>query len=398
MMYTGCILLTCNDLDNTMSRKPTKIYSFLPKGFRSIPVNNNYYINNTGKMVLKQDAKYLELYDNKPNWQGYVTKKIGGRDYRLHHLVLMTFKPEEYKKIGTRDSDGYLYNVDHVNGIKWDNRIENLEVVSCLENVRRAHEIGLCSKRYVPIQLKNYSTGEVVNYKNKWDCSRKTGITIGKIHSRMRLMDDGGLLWPEGFVARWGISDEPWPPVTRLVEGFSAITVRDLKGNPFISKVYPSIECYSKEFGMLADTVRKRLKKERHPVLVNLHQVKRFSDLSEWREVNDPLLELLFLRDSGALKHCIGYPIVYVSDENTPPLVSLPGYSNLFFGIRRDDIVKRKVLKHYVNNPKKIITCKGKEFYLYTDYVKTNHYTKWKGKMKYDIGDSNRKIFLSSEQ
>lgn len=72
-----------------------------------------------------------------PNNGGYpmvALCKYGKIKFRaIHHLVMESFwGPMEAGK-----------NVDHVNGIKTDNRLENLEYVTAKENSRRAYATGL---------------------------------------------------------------------------------------------------------------------------------------------------------------------------------------------------------------------------------------------------------------
>lgn len=53
---------------------------------------------------------------------------------RVHKLVLMTFNPEGYFKGAV---------VNHINGVKDDNRLENLEWCTVAQNTKHAYEMGL---------------------------------------------------------------------------------------------------------------------------------------------------------------------------------------------------------------------------------------------------------------
>lgn len=83
-----------------------------------------------GQMVLKEN-----VFSQKPNKRGYVKYRIHynnqRKSYAAHRLVAHYF-------IGYSDK-----MIDHINGVKNDNRVENLEYVDNRENCARGHEMRL---------------------------------------------------------------------------------------------------------------------------------------------------------------------------------------------------------------------------------------------------------------
>lgn len=81
---------------------------------------------------------------------GYYTINFGSgknqKTHYVHRLIAETFVPNPEK----------LPQVNHKNGIKTDNRIDNLEWVSCSQNIKHAYDTGL----KIPISIINRKRNE----------------------------------------------------------------------------------------------------------------------------------------------------------------------------------------------------------------------------------------------
>lgn len=104
----------------------------IPKGFYKIPGINNYVINKSGQVYSLERNKLLTEYTAAGRgyvyFIMYVNKKR--KTYARHRLLCITFKSNRDKS---------KTEIDHINGIPGDDRLENLEWVTHKENVIRYH-------------------------------------------------------------------------------------------------------------------------------------------------------------------------------------------------------------------------------------------------------------------
>jgi hypothetical protein len=86
--------------------------------------------------------------------KGYLRTTIAGREYRVHRLVWLwvhgAHPPEDM-------------TIDHINGVKTDNRIANLRLATVCENT--AYALGDCARRNIIRDPKGFRVEMIVNGK-----------------------------------------------------------------------------------------------------------------------------------------------------------------------------------------------------------------------------------------
>jgi hypothetical protein len=109
------------------------------KEFKIFPKNKNYYISSDGIVYGVLYNKLLRKVLLDKLYYGSAISREGRKRsaYTLHRIVYLTW-------IGDI-ADGLT--IDHKDGCKYNNHYNNLEAVSVLENVKRAHKLGLIVNR-----------------------------------------------------------------------------------------------------------------------------------------------------------------------------------------------------------------------------------------------------------
>jgi hypothetical protein len=141
------------------------------QGFTRYAVSNRGQVKNLiTERILKPKTK---------NSSGYLFVdlcRVGLiKSCNLHRLVAIAFL----------ENTEALPAVDHVNAIKTDNRVENLEWVSNMENIKRAFAMGLHVNRIKkissPVNLVTSTGVFVKQYDSQSEAARELGVHPGSI-------------------------------------------------------------------------------------------------------------------------------------------------------------------------------------------------------------------------
>ena len=129
-----------------------------------------YYVSNLGRF---KNKKGIIMKDYKPHHSGYIYLRVNIKKYALHRLTALTF---------TENPENKPF-VNHLDGNKLNNKVDNLEWVTCSENNIHAHKSGLTKGHKRKIIQYDLGMNEIQKFDTIKESSDKLNICYSSIKS-----------------------------------------------------------------------------------------------------------------------------------------------------------------------------------------------------------------------
>lgn len=277
--------------------------------FTEIPgLDGKYFISKTGE-VISCVYENIKLLKPTNTHDGYLTVRMvkdgKPRGFFIHRLVIMTYvlKSCDWPK-------GMV--TDHINGIKNDNRLENLELVTYQENTRRAFGKNGYINRWIPVKVRNYYTKEITYCANCGECSAVTGVDREVILSSGRL-NNPNKVYLEGY--QYCRPDQDFPDDNLIFQQDveKPISVKNILTTQEYD--FDTLTEAAKYLNLGVSTLSVWLTKEEQPFTPSMCLVKYRDNPNPWRLVMDPMLELIAKNKD--------IEPVFVYNENEKPMFFL---------------------------------------------------------------------------
>lgn len=136
-----------------------------------------YQVSNLGN--IKSNHKTLKL-------------NIGRKPHSSRHIyTVCLFKDGKKKTLPVHRlvASAFLgkskLTINHINGNPMDNRVENLEYCTLLENIKQAHSKGLCDYKNKPIKIHDKTKGKTLLFKSQKEATTILNLPIGFFSKRI---------------------------------------------------------------------------------------------------------------------------------------------------------------------------------------------------------------------
>ena len=214
-------------------------------GFFNIPGFTRYSINTNGEVWSHCTNKQLSPYqDQSGYWMYGVTPDVGKRTIvGMHRLLALAFKqyPANVDEL----------DVNHIDGVKYNCKLDNIEWASRKENCDHAYSCGLRDDNVI-ILVRDISDLTVSSYYSIEAAGRALGIKPKTV--RWRAMSDGQTIYPDGRQYKRSCSITEWGTITSQAANGTSCPVT-VTINDGYTEQYSSVGLAAKKYGFKSATV-----------------------------------------------------------------------------------------------------------------------------------------------
>lgn len=240
-----------NDLSDLEIVTPEPVTGM--EGFYYCPLDRRLGVNRDSEILNIKTGKILPPKVNKSNGGHYVfvsSPRSPTKAYLVHRIVAITFIGRPTRHL---DKDYSRLEVNHIDGIRTNNSLDNLEWVTGNENVIHARDTGLRVDNF-KVLVKCIVSGVITTSISVDQCSKDYDISKPTLHRHLK--SNNTLRYHrDGYLFRYE-SDGPWPvnhpdeikeyhlsnEIGNGTRSFGIITIHDLtNGNKFIGTVISRI-------------------------------------------------------------------------------------------------------------------------------------------------------------
>lgn len=296
--------------------------------FKEIPgYNGRYFISKNGKVISTLFGKIKELKATKNN-DGYLVVNLSDgnkpKQNFIHRLVILTYVLET-----TEWPKGIV--TDHLNGNKDDNRLENLELVTNQENLKRAFFKGGYINKYIPVKARNWETKEVILFESCNACEKHVGVCKDLITNTGR-MNNPHKVYPEGWQYCHPEQEFPNEGLIFLTEKEKPVSVKNISTTEEYD--FDTLSDAAKYLNLSLSTLWSWLSKEEQPFVPNTYLVKFRDNPNPWRLVMDPLKELIDKKTELE-------PVLVYNENEKPMLFLSVSDAGRFFNVGKTTMAYR---------------------------------------------------------
>jgi hypothetical protein len=264
-------------------------------GYYEIPGYSKFAINRKGEVIRKSSGKLVPFHYEHLGYAVFsiseqkdpdVSDDVKTHPYR-HRLLCLVFKPIPSVK---------GMHVNHINGKRGDDRLENLEWCTSRENTYHAAWLGITPK-CVPVLAYNVNTGERRVFGSGIECGRYFGIGRDSMRYRLVLATKqhpiNGWVFKrlrDGENGRTCNVDIPIAAPEDVPGRVRPVQIKHLiTGETF---ALDSVTDLSSVLGIPLSTICCQMEKHHQPVFPGFWLVKYRNDPGGFRNTLDPYLEV----------------------------------------------------------------------------------------------------------